>query len=238
MHIENGTTVFGGGRAALAGRPILLFATAAAVLSCGDVLGQAPEMRFELAIRVVSDDGRPLAGAQVVTSPKEVVRTDETGEALISVAGREGDRRAFNVTCPSDFEASSVPLVIALHKNADAAKRPVYRATCSPLRRTAVVAVRAENGPNLPVLYLGEEVARTDSLGAAHVLLHIAPGDAFRITLDTSHNPSLRPLSPSAEYTVGSSDDLFFFDAKLTVDAPKAPPPPRVRTRRPGPTPL
>jgi hypothetical protein len=219
-------------------RLLLSLAAAAACVSCGDVLGQAPELRFELAIRVVSDDGRPLPGAQIVAGSKEPVRTDEAGEAVVSAVGREGDRRSFAVSCPSDFEAPAVPLIISLRKNAEPSKRPVYQAACTPLRRTVVVGVRAENGPNLRVLYLGEEVARTDRLGAAHVLLRVAPGETFRITLDTSDNPRIRPLNPSSEYTVGTSDELFLFDAKLTVEAPKPAAPRHMPAPRPVPTPL
>jgi hypothetical protein len=217
-------------------RHLLLLAMAAACLSCGEVLGQAPELRFELAIRVVSDDGRPLPGAQIVTNSTAPVRTGEAGEAVLSVVGREGERRSFAVSCPSDFEAPAVPLIISLRKNAEASKRPVYQATCAPLRRTVVVGIRAENGPNLRVLYLGEEVARTDRFGAAHVLLRVAPGETFRVTLDTSDSPRIRPLSPSAEYTVGTSDELFLFDPRLTVEAPR-PVSPRPRVLLPsGPT--
>lgn len=211
--------------------PLLLVA-AAALLSCGDFLGQAPELRFEFVIRVVSDDGRPLAGALIAESSQKTVRTDEAGEGALSAIGREGERRSFSVVCPTDYEPPAGPVIISLRKNSDPEKRPVYQTACAPLRRTVIVGVRAENGPELPVVYLGEQVARTDRLGAAHLLIRVAPGEAFRVSLDTSGNPALRPQNPSATYTVSASDELLLFDPKLTVEAPK-PPPPRPARRLP-----
>ena len=60
--------------------------------------------------------------------------------------------------------------------------------------RRVVVAVRAENGPNLPVTYLGRAVGRTDASGAAHVLLAMHPGDQFSLGLDTSGNKRIPPV--------------------------------------------
>ena len=64
-----------------------------------------------------------------------------------------------------------------LRRLAEPSKVPAYQATCPPTTRAIVVAVAAENGAGLPVLYLGREVARTDASGAASVLLHAVPGE-------------------------------------------------------------
>jgi hypothetical protein len=91
-----------------------------------------------------------------------------------------------------------------------------------------VISVRVDDGPNLPVLYLGHEIARTDAFGAAHALIQVPPGEPFRLTLDTSSNPALRPASPSAELAVGEADDIVVFEPKVAPEKKAA-----RRVRRP-----
>ena len=50
--------------------------------------------------------------------------------------------------------------------------------------RRVVVAVKAENGPNLPVMYLNHAITRTDPSGAARFVLDVAPGAQFKVTLE------------------------------------------------------
>jgi hypothetical protein len=84
--------------------------------------------------------------------------------------------------------------------------------------RSVVVAVKSENGPNLPVMYLNRPVARTDAAGAAHFLLQMAPGAQFVVTLDTSENAKLKPANPSKPFTVGQNDDIFVFEQKFETE--------------------
>ena len=80
--------------------------------------------------------------------------------------------------------------------------------------------MRAENGPNLPVVYLGKEVARTDAAGAAHVLLSLKPGDQFEISLNTSERGSerLRPQNPAVAFVVKGRDDIMTFDQHFAIE--------------------
>ena len=55
------------------------------------------------------------------------------------------------------LRAPDAPLAITLRTRAEEGRRPEVRVRCAPLVRSVVGAVRAENGPNLPVKYLGKE---------------------------------------------------------------------------------
>jgi hypothetical protein len=191
---------------------------------CSKVLGEPPSYAFSVAIRVASDDGRPIAGAQIGANSSQATTTDDDGLARLEVNGREGDRRLFAVRCPSEFQSPVEPLVISLHHNADGATNAVYAATCVPFKRSVVVAVRLEGGAGLPIYYLDEEVARTDESGAAHFLVQAAPGEPFRIAVHTREvDEDLRPVDPTAELSVEASDDIVLFEQALSRVVRSAP---------------
>jgi hypothetical protein len=107
-----------------------------------------------------------------------------------------------------------------LKRLTDTSKTPEYAVSCPPKNRSIVVAVRAEGGPNLPVLYLGREVARTDASGSAHVLLKLEPGEQFSLTLNTGDDKLVRPQSPVASFAVGNRDDVMLFDQRFERPKP------------------
>ncbi len=145
--------------------------------------------RYEFVVRVTSDPDQPLSGVGVVHRGKHVGVSSADGSVKLSARGNEGETLSFDLRCPEGYRGPSTPLAIPPRTSADSSRRPEYAATCSPTTRTLVIAVRAEYGENLPVRYLGREVARTDRSGAAHLLLKIAPEDALELTLDTSEQP-------------------------------------------------
>jgi hypothetical protein len=99
-----------------------------------------------------------------------------------------------------------------------------YYVACPPSLRRMVVAVRADNGPNLPVLNLGKELARTDANGAATIVMQSHPNESFDLTLGTTEkgNERIRPQNPSASFTMRSVDDIVTFDQKFTWQAKAA----------------
>jgi len=68
--------------------------------------------------------------------------------------------------------------------------------------RRVVVAVRAENGPNLPVMYLDRAVTRTDAGGAASFALEVPPGSQFTVALNTIERRDIFTLDLSKEPTI------------------------------------
>lgn len=184
---------------------------------CSAVFGEPPTYSFSLTIRVASDDGTPISGAEISTQADRPATTDPSGRVRFQVSGREGDRRTFLVRCPKEYQSPAQALVISLHRNAEGAEDAVYGTTCVPLKRTVVVAVRTDGEAGLPIYYLDEQVARTDESGAAHFVVLAAPGEPFRVVIDTPESdPELRPIDPTVELSVGPSDDILLVEQKFT----------------------
>jgi len=191
---------------------------ALALLGCGKT---RTEGNYELTIRVTRDVGRPLFGAKVFFKGVLVGRSNDRGQVELAVRGREGEVIALTVACPEGFRSPTKPLDVPLRKLAEPGALPEFSVSCQPLTRSVVVAVRADNGPDLPVRYLGQEVARTDTSGAAHVLLSLAPQEEFELTLDTTDKSAenLRPQSPSARFTVKDSDEILTFNVPFAIES-------------------
>jgi hypothetical protein len=200
-------------------RSFAWYALAGLLLSAGCAVAKAPN--FEVAVRVESDPGQPLAGATLTRDGQALAQTDARGVAELRLTGAPGERVQLQVRCPDGHRAPDKPLAIALKPLAEHGRRPEYRAACPPLLRSVVVAVRAQNGPNLPVKYLGKEIARTDAAGACHALLKVAPGETVTLTLDTSDHTKLMPRSPELRLTVPERDELVVFDQTFTRELEK-----------------
>jgi hypothetical protein len=196
-----------GDRAALvAGLPLLV------LCACSE----PPSHRYEFVIRVQSDPGRPLANAFVRFGTRTMGPSKEHGAIVLGTHGVEGERIQLSIECPEGHVAPEAPLTVQLRKSGDG-KRPEYPVSCPPTQRTLVIAVRAANGPHLPVRYLGQELTKTDSKGAAHVLIKAAPNEDLQLVLDTSSHPELRPQNPSVRFQASQQDDIFVFDHEFVV---------------------
>lgn len=162
--------------------------------------------------------------------------TDEAGSARLQLAGIEGTKTPLAVRCPPGYRQPAAPIPVLLKTLALGSRLPEYSASCAPERRRIVVAVRAENGAALPILYLGREIARTDSLGTGHVLLELEPRSQVELTLATDAGDSarLRPKNPSLKVIVGDRDEIFSFAPRFSAqDAPQKAP--RVAVEPAGP---
>lgn len=187
---------------------------------------------YEVVIRVDSDPGVPLPGAVVVRNGKDIVATGPDGRAKLQMTGPDGTTNDFMVRCPADFTSPTQAISITIRRLSGSGALPEYTTNCPPNVRRVVVAVRADGGPNLPITYLGKPVGKTDSSGAAHLLLAMKPGDQFQLGLDTSAPglERLRPESPAKIFVVKDADDIQVFDIKFTLEPVKKvyhPPPPR-----------
>ncbi len=196
-------------------RPLAALAVLVAA-GCGN-LDPPPPPPFQFYVTVESDPGRPVAGAVVLRNQRQIGTTGADGRAILTVAGTEGDVTDVTVRCPADLQSPSKPLAIRLTRIAES-KAPEYAVSCPPMLRRVVVAVKAENGANLPVVYLNRPVTRTDASGAAHFALEVAPGAQFTVALDTSEAPRLKPQNPSKPFTVGQTDEILLFEQKFDVE--------------------
>src|SRR5262249_3991551 len=127
---------------------------------CGN-LDPPPPPPFQFYVKVESDPGRPVAGAMVMRGQKQIGTTGADGRAILTVAGLEGDVTDVTIKCPPELQSPAKPLAVRLTRIAES-KAPEYGVPCPPMLRHVVVAVKAENGANLPVVYLNKPVTRTD----------------------------------------------------------------------------
>lgn len=166
----------------------------------------------------------PIPAAVLVRNGLTLGRTGTDGTVRVELQGLEGEFIPLSVKCPADYTSPPAPIRVVLRRNEDPLRVPVYRTVCSPVTRTMVVAVRASHGPNLPVLHLGKEVARTDESGVAHAGLRVRPGERFELTLSTEHDSRLVPQNPGAVFIAKDRDELVFFEQTFKVNSPKVAP--------------
>ena len=202
------------------------------MVGCGTMsLDPPPPPPFIVAFAVEADPGQPLLGATVSRNDKTVATTGADGRAELTLHGADGETVDASIKCPVGHTSPARPISVRLARTGDG-KLPVFKVACPPTNRHVVVAVKAENGPNLPVLYLGKVITHTDASGAAHFAIEAPPGDQFQVTLDTTDNKRLSPASPSKPFTVGSTDNVVVFEQQFEVEKKKK----RVVKKTPLPT--
>ena len=202
-------------------RGLCFLAVSAALLGAGcGSLEAKPPAPFQVRLRVTGDAGRPLAGATVLRDTKELGATQADGALLVALNGTEGETVDLTIRCPQNYDSPKRPVSVTLVRFVDIQKVPEYGAACQALERRVVVAVRAVNGANLPVRYLGNAVARTDVAGAAHFELAVRPNEPFAVTIDTSEKGSerLKPQNPSREFNVGANEGIILFNQQFVQE--------------------
>jgi hypothetical protein len=209
---------------------IAAVAAVSALSSCADPPPPAP---FQIFVKVESDPGRPIPGATVSRGDKTLGTTDVQGRALLTMNGAEGEITSISVQCPEGFQTPPKPVGVKLTRLVDKGKVPEYTVSCPPTVRRVVIAVRAENGPSLPVLYLSKPITKTDENGAAHFALAVSPGAQFQVALDTAERKDLKPSNPSKVFVVSERDEVLLFDQKFDVEKKYVPPPPKPYVPKP-----
>ena len=186
----------------------------AAITGC-----KTPEVQpFKVRIRVEGDPKEMLADVPVILEGKEAGRSDKLGNIDIAFGRPDGVSVQLMVKCPGDRRLAD-PISVRIIRTAD--DKPIeFAASCKPVYRTVVVAVRAENGANLPVMHLSDVRAHTDASGAAHFALSVRPGESIPIRIDTSKNDKLRPQNPVQNFIVGDADEVVLVNQKFQIDRP------------------
>jgi len=87
-----------------------------------------------------------------------------------------------------------------------------------PEKRRAVIVVRT-NEPGLPVFAGGVVVAETNERGVAHASVYLEPGSYFRVVLDTSSDPLLRPRNPTTVIGLGDADQIFLVEQDFALES-------------------
>jgi hypothetical protein len=216
---------------------VLVLAVLAPVLvSCKNQQLEAPAPPvFPVVIRVDSDPGTPMPGAQIFRKDREIGTTGADGKAEFTFEGTEGDVYELKITCPADYQSPPKPLSVPLRRLSDGSRKPEYGASCPPNFRKLVVAVRVDAGDSkepvagLPVYYksLNQYVGTTDESGALTAAFNIHPGDPFELMFKTSGSSEkqfakLIPQDPVVPITLKVVDDVQLVTQTFKVEKPKA----------------
>ncbi len=207
----------------------------AAVSAAGCSSMQAtPPPDFKFAVTVESDPGVAMSGAVISRGGKEIARSDAAGKALLAFKGAEGETIDLYVKCPEDYLSPTRPISVRLSKLADD-KILGETVRCAATKRKVVVSLRTDNAVNVPVIYFGREIARTDTSGAASFYVTGKPGETLQFTLDTSDKSfeRLRPQSPQLAVLVGDHDEIYPLMQRFELQKQVV-----VTVRRQGPRPL
>ena len=185
-----------------------------------------PPPPVNVVLRITTTRGTPVSGAEVRLKNEVVGRSDEKGAVRVELGGREGDTFELAVHCPAPLRSPADPIVARRFEIRGGDAEQTVK--CQETRRTLVVVVRAENGPNLPILYLGKEIGRTDRSGAAHVKIDADVHERVELTLSTAGEEwaGVHPQNPIAAFEPGENDDVREFAVTFTRDAKKKPPAP------------
>lgn len=186
---------------------------------------------YEFSVKVDAEPGRGLADVQASIKGETLGRTDDRGGVTLRVRGREGDVVAVDLECPAGHRAPEGPLFVPLRRLVDTNVVPEFAARCTPTTRTLIVALRAEGGANVPVRYLGRELARTDAFGAAHLMLDVPVDEVVELSLNTEEQSELRPISPTLRVQATRDEQLVAVSQTFTQRRPVKP----VRFKRSGP---
>jgi hypothetical protein len=209
------------------GRSFLGLALAVPLVLTSCTMKPEPSAPFEILVKVSSDPGHPLPGAIIMKGGKEGPTTGADGQVSVKIGGQEGESVDLMVKCPADYVSPIHAISVLLRRNSGT-KLAEYEANCPPAIRHMVIAVRADNGANLPVKVLGHTIGYTDANGAFTYALPLRPGDGVEVMLDTSAYPRMSPQNPSSLLTMKPFDDVVTFDQKFQI----APPPPKVYAKR------
>ena len=193
---------------------------------------KAKALEMEVLFEVQKDGRYPVAGALVSTASRRLGASDRDGRLLARLRGAPGERVALEVRCPSGYYTASAPESLAIRPVLSlagaAAQQLRVPIACEATERAIAILVRAETQPNLPIMARGQEVARTDADGLAHVLLAGTPGEELSVEIVTSGAPALRPQSPRRQFRIGNQDEVFVMHEKFSVRKPPARRRPRV----------
>ncbi len=187
--------------------------------------GASRAVQVAVVFSAERDPGEPLEGVRVSVAGEDRGITGPDGTLRLVIEERDGARLAIDAECPPghrDAEAAEEIVVHPLETLAGGSPRLEYPIRCAPTERRVALLVRAGGEADLPVHVGDREVARTDAGGAAQVVLAMAPGSAFRVTLGTGDRPRLRPADPMRTFTVGDRDEIFVLDQSFeTTRAPR-----------------
>ncbi len=206
---------------------------AMALPACGDQQqNTGPKLyQFKLEVSVTDEDENPVPKAPVVLDGKTVGYTDADGEFKAFLTDQEGKKVQIGLgemdqyILPDDvthtetlkrtksLKGKITPVPVSLQ----ATVRSARKSYLMWLEVTCGKYLDASKCHDLPVMYKGKEVARTDAEGRAHFSFEAVPEDTVKVSI---HTPKYVPKP-------GDDDDASFvmkpadptYDVKLGLDS-------------------
>lgn len=191
-----------------------------ALMACGSVKQPVHPQRADVTVRSEETRG-PVEGASIRVNGQSVGATSAAGSVELNVAGIAGEKFHVELACPEGYRPPTPDSQDLFVTPTLGGPPPRLVFHCESATRKAVINVRAEKGPNLPVRYLGREIGRTDGSGNAKVIIDTTPGDSFELVLDTTGSKTLHPQSPALSFRVDDKPSNFVFAQKFTTEKPK-----------------
>lgn len=181
---------------------------------------------FDVDFRVTTDEGEPLAGAEIFNGKSLLGTTGTAGHLKAELEGNDGEMVSVSLSCPAGYTSLTKPPPLRLTRMRQVtthdSRAMQFASACKRDVRDVVVLVRADGGAQLPVRVDGRLAGSTNSDGIAHILVHAARTvRGFDVSLDTSKRHDLRPRNPSRTYELAEHDAILVFHQTL-VPAPKA----------------
>ena len=188
---------------------------------------------FEVYFEATTDDGIPLPGVEINGNGRQLGVTTDDGMLRAFLRANEGATLRTRATCPPGYREPEQlpPLTLRRFRAITIGGGDQLRVSieCRASERRVALIVNTDQRIDLPIIMDGKEVGFTNTEGVAHVALRMAPNTTFRVALDTSEHPRLRPKSPIATFTVGDADALVVFDQGFAEEVK----PKKRRRRRP-----
>jgi len=206
--------------------PLLLIALTSFLPGCSSPNARL-ELAFPIQVLVRSTESEPLRGAEITVNKLSVGCTDALGKLAVNQSGREGQAVAVQVRCPSGYRSPEVPEVVRLANTraldeASGTAGTMVEFACESELRDVVLVVRAQGGPNLPVVVDGTAAGVTDSDGYAHLLLRLdRKQNHVELGMDTEQKRSLLPRNPSRNFALGSNDAIVLYEEHLSMQKAK-----------------
>jgi len=198
--------------------------SAGASAGCGTA---QPPTLYPITLRVMTDQ-RPMPGAVVLYRDRELGATDTAGAFMLQTPGLEGTTLALTVRCPTGFVSPPQDIPVTLRSTISLGDGGGSAGTettvqCPPAHRIAAVVVRTPGRSNLPIIYGGREITRTDLQGIAHLIFRVTTGESISLRVDTSGQPLLRPQNPLLTINTRPSDDVYVSTQNFSEAAPPRP---------------
>ena len=205
--------------------------------SCS-LLDDAPSkslaVRLDVTVKSLADSGEVVPGAHVSLAEKQLGISNAQGLLTATLEGQPGTVHQLTVKCPTGFASPEKPIDVTITQLAPGSPAPQFLARCTALAHKTLLGIRTENGADLPIVYLGNVIGRTDTQGVAHVSLTLPAGETATVLLDTSSKPELIPQNPKLVFKAGAKDELVLLEQKFALPKKK----PVVKREPPRPMPL